>query len=413
MEAEAEQQEILESAPDLVYALDSKGLIVSLNREAIDVLGYDRSELLGSSAFELMHPGDLDRVKAGFAEAVASKDDGIRQVEFRIITKSGVVRHLEVKRRLIFEDGEVVRNEGIARDVSERVRLEERLLLYREIINNSTDAVVILDTEGHYLEQNPAHEKLMGYSDEDLVGQTPALHGGDELFREISTALMRHGLYRNEVVSHTKAGDPVEVDLLAFCVKDEAGELICTVGFARDISERKRGEARWLARQRVREEIWKMRGADGIDDVLAAIRESLEKLKIDYRDCRINVMVKGDCPPDCAAYRPDVESDELVGVRSVVELPFSHGTLSVDSTQPDAFSEEEINVLQELANILSEGFQRMADLEDLNQANLQLVNAEKMAALGNLIAGIAHEINTPIGGDSQYAGHAGAGGGET
>ena len=118
-------------------------------------------------------------------------------------------------------------------------------------------------------------------------------------------------------------------------------------------------------------------------------------------ECLVELWRRGE-----PTYRADLEEEDLLGekahmddqsIRSAVDVPFSHGTLSVTSSQPNAFSEEHVEVLQELSGVLSEGFQRSADLEDLNQANTQLMQSEKMAALGNLMAGIAHEINTPVG----------------
>jgi len=81
----------------------------------------------------------------------------------------------------------------------------------------------------------------------------------------------------------------------------------------------------------------------------------------------------------------------------VVDVPFSHGTLALNSLQPNAFTDEHIAVLKEMCAALSEGFRRMESLRDLEDTQSQLMRSEKMAALGNLMAGIAHEINTPVG----------------
>ncbi len=55
--------------------------------------------------------------------------------------------------------------------------------LYREIFAHSNEPIVIIDPQGHYLEQNRAHRDLLGYSDEELKGQTPAIHADPEIIQ--------------------------------------------------------------------------------------------------------------------------------------------------------------------------------------------------------------------------------------
>ena len=290
-EIQASIARILDSAPDIVYVLDSEGRVVSVNESAGAVLGYTANELMGKSAFELVHPDDLERSRAGLAESIRRRDAEVRTVEIRFIAKDGGVRHLEMHRRLIFENGQLVRNEGVARDVTEQKRLQEQLQLYKEIITNSQDAVAVYDCEGRYIEQNRAHEALFGYTNEELAGRTAGFHAGEEQCQRVTAAPMAGGTFRGEVTSRTKNGGEIQVELSAFSVRGAEGQAVCHVGFARDISARKREEQRLI--------------------------------------------------------------------ETVAEL-------------------ERVNHL-------------------LEEKQSQLVQSEKMAALGNLVAGIAHEINTPVG----------------
>ncbi|HYE65170.1 MAG TPA: PAS domain S-box protein [Pyrinomonadaceae bacterium] len=145
----------------------------------------------------------------------------------------------------LFSEEEVQLAQIIASHIAfaiERKRTEEKLSLYREIIAHSSEAIAIIDPQGHYLEQNSAHRSLIDYSDEELRGQTPAIHFGEEVFLAIAQELAKGGSYRSEVISRTKSGEALNIGLSAFAVRDEAGAPVCYVGIKRNITERKRAE---------------------------------------------------------------------------------------------------------------------------------------------------------------------------
>ncbi|HWN10751.1 MAG TPA: PAS domain S-box protein [Pyrinomonadaceae bacterium] len=115
--------------------------------------------------------------------------------------------------------------------------------IYRSIFESSSEPIVILDPQGFYLEQNAAHAALLGYSDEDLKNQTPAIHTGEKDFTDAVRTLIAEGEFRGEIINQTKDGRALYVDLTAFVLRDEQGGPICLVGIKHDITERKRFEA--------------------------------------------------------------------------------------------------------------------------------------------------------------------------
>lgn len=127
-------------------------------------------------------------------------------------------------------------------EITERKCVEEKLTLYREIIANSSEAIAILNPQGYYLEQNSAHHSLLGYSNDDLRGKTPAIHLGDEVISAIAQELKGASSYRSEVISRTKQGVLLNLELSAFVLRNNAGEPVCTVGLKRDITKRKQAE---------------------------------------------------------------------------------------------------------------------------------------------------------------------------
>jgi PAS domain S-box-containing protein len=114
--------------------------------------------------------------------------------------------------------------------------------LYREIFVHSNEPIAIIDLQGNYLEQNAAHRELLGYSDEELRGKTPAVHMGEDVFSNIANALSSEGEYRGEILSRCKDGEVRHIELSAFATRDEDGKPICYVGIKRDITDRKQAE---------------------------------------------------------------------------------------------------------------------------------------------------------------------------
>jgi PAS domain S-box-containing protein len=114
--------------------------------------------------------------------------------------------------------------------------------LYREIFTRSNDGIAIISPEGYYIEQNAAHRHLLGYSDEELQGKTPAIHMGAEVFGKVARELAQKGEYRGELISRTKGGEIRHIELSAFTMRNGSGDPLCHVGIKRDITERKRAE---------------------------------------------------------------------------------------------------------------------------------------------------------------------------
>ena len=120
---------------------------------------------------------------------------------------------------------------------------EQALALYRAIFVKSTEAIAIIDPDGCYLEQNAAHAELLGYSDDELRDQTPAIHLGHEQFALIVEDLAATGVSRRECLSRAKDGRERIIELSSFAVHDAAGEPLCYVGIKRDITEQRQAAA--------------------------------------------------------------------------------------------------------------------------------------------------------------------------
>lgn len=104
-------------------------------------------------------------------------------------------------------------------------------------------------------------------------------------------------------------------------------------------------------------------------------------------------------------------------MNSVIDVPFSQGTLAINSTEANAFKTRDIDVLMRFARVVDEGLSRLHDLRDLRaeveerranerrlkeahrqlqDAQAQLLEAESLRVLVEAAGGAAHEISQPL-----------------
>lgn len=136
--------------------------------------------------------------------------------------------------------------------------------IYKQIFEHSNDAIAIIDINGYYLQQNKAHQNLVGYTDEEIIDKaTPAIHFGDKAFKEIVEALTNTGAYRGEVISITKAKEKKIIDLVAYPLYGAKKQIIGYVGIKRDVTLQKK-IADELKHSKKQLEIFFQNVADGI-----------------------------------------------------------------------------------------------------------------------------------------------------
>ncbi|MBI5651883.1 MAG: PAS domain S-box protein [Chloroflexi bacterium] len=118
----------IEHANDLIFALDATGRITLVNRATCDALGYRAAELLGKSPLDLVAPDKLAEATSALAAIFGGED--IVQMEVEVLTKDRRRVIIEVRGRILQEQGRVIGTFHIARDVTERKLAEAKLEYY-------------------------------------------------------------------------------------------------------------------------------------------------------------------------------------------------------------------------------------------------------------------------------------------
>jgi PAS domain S-box-containing protein len=124
--SEERYRELFENANDIIYTHDLAGNFTSVNNAAERVLGYSRDEVLSMNVRDVIAPEQVETAQRMIARKVGG-DVSRTEYDLDVCAKNGRRVTLEVNTRLIYSNGAIAGVQGIARDVTERKRLEWQL----------------------------------------------------------------------------------------------------------------------------------------------------------------------------------------------------------------------------------------------------------------------------------------------
>lgn len=172
MQSEERFRSIVQFLTDIIWIIDEKVNIVYESPSSSNVLGYPPGFLIGKHGLDLVHTDDIPLVMHDLKEVFQKKNDYL-PTEFRVRSKEGNWVSLEVIANNMLDHPAI---QGIiitGRDVTERRRVEKALKIsenkFRDIFNNSSDAIVILNNKYDFLEVNEVFLKATGYTLEETT----------------------------------------------------------------------------------------------------------------------------------------------------------------------------------------------------------------------------------------------------
>ena len=243
MSRSPEPKTLVDLAQDKIAVIDETGRFRYLNAATRDLLGFDPDALVGTDAFDLIHPDDVDRVRAAFEALVADGTAPDSPLEYRYATADGDWVWF---RTLVFPpadtglDGYALSSRDITFEVESRRRLET-------IASTSSDVLWMFNADWtELLFVNDAVESVFGVEAATLERQPrmflDAVHPDDRPAVERSMERLSDGEPTNLDYRLGPAdGRTIWVRVPARPVRED-GEVVAVTGFARDVTDEYRRE---------------------------------------------------------------------------------------------------------------------------------------------------------------------------
>ena len=157
-------RDLVENANDIIFTCDMLGKITSLNRAGERVTGYTAEEALKMNIAQAVSPDDIAKVRHMLSRKRAA--DVATVYDLELITKSGGRAAVEISSRAILKDGEAVGVQGIARDITDRQRMENDLRASQAQLQQSQRLEAVGQLAGGVAHDfNNLLTAIIGYSD--------------------------------------------------------------------------------------------------------------------------------------------------------------------------------------------------------------------------------------------------------
>ena len=120
-ESEAKYRDLVENISDVIYSIDTDGVMTYISPAVESILGYSPSEIIGKPLIEFVYKEDLTRMRKRFEETLSGH---IKPSEYRFLSKSGEIHWILASSKPVFIENHVIGIQGVLTDSTERKRAE-------------------------------------------------------------------------------------------------------------------------------------------------------------------------------------------------------------------------------------------------------------------------------------------------
>jgi PAS domain S-box-containing protein len=390
-------RDLIDTFDDHLFSLSLGGEIMAANRSFSALLDAPFPTLVGKRLedfVDLPQGHGVAEAKKALPQLIERRHwSGVIAVQLK---KESTPRYFDCVFHAIVRDGAVCGVSALARDVTAERESETR---FTELFETLQEGVYLAVPDGHLTDANPALVRLLGYeSREDMIGlplsdlySDPAECAADQ------AALAQEGLIRGrQLALRAKRGEEVTGLHSISAIRDTTGNIVRLHGTVVDLTEHKEMERR-LRRERE----FARRLMDSLPDLVFVLDRELRytfaspslKDVLGYEPEELICSRLGDRadPEDCPAL--------LAMFRELIAGRGTHGTIEYRSRHKNGewrLMRTTVRPVVDTEGRIEGVIASARDITEQRHVEQQLVQSERLAAMGQMIAGVAHELNNPL-----------------
>ena len=384
-------KELIDSFDDPACAVSLDGTMRTVNKRITDLTGLTYSELVGRKIYDLVEEPTQEDVERGLGRFLEKKRwSGTVRIRLK---NNARPLYFECVLNGIIKGDEVVGASMLGRDVTEQ---REKELRFTELFETLQEGVYFSTPEGHLLDANPALVSLLGYVEKrDLLAVEPATLNFDPGQPVLGRAVDdRGGVRTREIKLRRKDGAAAVFLDSSRAVWDTSGNIIRYQGTLVDITEKRKME-----RQLAQQEEFRGRLLESFPDLILVVDleerytfvSSRARDLLGYEPQEMlgkKISELEDHSPELASLYHQVVSGKEIFASAEYGARHRDGNWRTMRAAGSQLVDAEAKISGVIISV--------RDITVERKLEQQVVQSERLAAMGAMIGGVAHELNNPL-----------------